>query len=227
MYNLLRSRASGKQHEKILSALFDSGLFSEQWYIQNNPDVKTSESSAIEHYYFNGSKEGRSPNYLFDPSWYLDNNSDVKKSGLEPLSHYVLFGDLEGRQPSIYFSPTYYRKQLSLNNDNLALTHFLSNVTSSDKKPIPEFDTEYYVKSNNDVASTKGDPYRHFLERGSWENRNPNSDFDMAWYKKKYLAKSLQKNAFTHYLLEGKATNIPINVSFELKQKLRLALSTV
>ena len=68
------------QDEIYISAVYNSGLFLESWYKEMNPDVEGSSSDALEHYYFNGYKEGRSPNYLFDPVWYLSNNIDVKNA---------------------------------------------------------------------------------------------------------------------------------------------------
>ena len=194
------------QDEVLISAIYHSGLFSESWYKTMNPDVNGAGSTILEHYYFNGYKEGRSPSYLFDPVWYLENNNDVKIAGVEPLSHYVMYGEKEGRQPSVYFSPTYYRSQVELAENESPLKHFFESNHSSLYSPIADFDVKYYLMHNEDIADI--DPYLHFILQGYLENRNPNPNFDTAWYVHEYLDGDPSVNAFNHYLTHGMSANI-------------------
>jgi hypothetical protein len=196
------------QDEVFISAIYHSGIFSETWYKEMNPDVEGAGSAVLEHYYFNGYKEGRSPSYLFDPIWYLENNKDVKNAGIEPLSHYVMYGEKEGRQPSIYFSPAYYRSQVDLLESQSPLKHFLENSRSSLISPIAGFDVKYYLDNNEDIANSDTDPYAHFILHGYSEHRNPSPDFDTAWYVHQYLNGDSSANAFNHYLTQGMANNI-------------------
>jgi hypothetical protein len=75
-----------------------SDLYDKQYYLQNNPDVKSSGMSAIKHYLLFGGFEGRKPSKKFDSAFYLQQNPDVKASGMNPLVHYILHGQKENRQ---------------------------------------------------------------------------------------------------------------------------------
>jgi uncharacterized coiled-coil protein SlyX len=75
-----------------------SELYDKQYYLQNNPDVKSSGMSAIKHYLLFGGFEGRKPSKKFDSAFYLQQNPDVKASGMNPLVHYILHGQKENRQ---------------------------------------------------------------------------------------------------------------------------------
>lgn len=82
-------------------------IFCEQWYLENNSDVKASGMDAREHYEKYGKEEGRKPNCGVPEGWneagYLMNNADVNnnvssgngyRSGLE---HYLINGWKENR----------------------------------------------------------------------------------------------------------------------------------
>jgi hypothetical protein len=46
----------------------------------------------------------------------------------------------------------------------------------------PLFDAEFYLATYVDVRNSGLDPYRHYLERGIAERRNPNPFFETSWY---------------------------------------------
>lgn len=75
-----------------------SGLFSESYYLKNNPDVAKSGRNPARHYLLFGGFEGRNPSKKFDTTFYLKQNADVKKASINPLLHYLLFGRDEGRK---------------------------------------------------------------------------------------------------------------------------------
>jgi spermidine synthase len=75
-----------------------SSLFDKKYYVQNNPDVKSSGMSATKHYLLYGGFEGRKPSEKFDSQFYLEHNSDVANSGMNPLVHFLKYGKFEGRQ---------------------------------------------------------------------------------------------------------------------------------
>jgi glycosyltransferase involved in cell wall biosynthesis len=90
----------------------------------------------------------------FDPWIYSELNPDVAAAGMNPIRHYLEFGISEGRP---------YKKAAKL-----------------DKTPIPssaqaaeddQFDAEYYVANNPDVARAGVDPYQHYLVHGRAEGR--------------------------------------------------------
>lgn len=72
-------------------------LFDENFYLENNPDVKLANVDAESHYWNVGEREGRSPNECFDPNFYLRVNADVRAAQLSPFRHYIDSGYREGR----------------------------------------------------------------------------------------------------------------------------------
>lgn len=83
-----------RQHTQLVE---ESGLFDENWYLGQYPDVQQSGVSALEHYLRFGGFEGRKPNPDFDSAFYLAQYQDVVDAGLNPLVHYVKFGRAEQR----------------------------------------------------------------------------------------------------------------------------------
>jgi len=205
------NKATGKAEGHTPSPveiIYHSGLFDDEWYLQTNPDVAESGVNPLEHYYFNGSQEGRSPSYLFHPGWYLEQNPDVKEAEQEPLLHYIRHGEKEGRKPSPYFDPMAYRMANSIPESECALKHFYDHSATANLNPVAEFDAAYYRKQYPDVQEARIDPYRHFILNGYLEGRNPNDGFDLAWYVTEYLAGDTTKHAFYHYLTTGKAQGL-------------------
>ena len=76
-------------------------LFDVEYYLKNNPDVRSSGIDTLIHYLYYGYKEGRNPSCKFDGNYYLKKHMDVKKSNLNPLIHYSLYGIDEGRKVSV------------------------------------------------------------------------------------------------------------------------------
>jgi lipopolysaccharide biosynthesis protein/glycosyltransferase involved in cell wall biosynthesis len=85
--------------------LKESGLFDEDYYYSQYPDIKEAGIDALEHYFYYGWKEGRNPNNLFDTSYYLSVHKDIKDKGINPLLHYVRFGLLENRTTHFSYAP--------------------------------------------------------------------------------------------------------------------------
>lgn len=191
-----------------IEILYHSGAFSKEWYLASNPDVADNGAVPLEHYYFNGHLEGRSPNYLFDPQWYLDEYQDVKAAGAEPLLHYLLHGESEGRKPSLYFDPIAYKKQLSLDFNDSAIVHYLQNSLAPLASPVAEFDSTYYLETHLDIKEAGIDPYQHFMLQGINEKRNPSAAFDLQYYTQAHLNGDESINPFYHYLNEGKALGL-------------------
>ncbi len=75
-------------------------IFDSDWYQRQYPDVAAASMDPVQHYFDNGSREGRNPNRYFDTNWYASNNPDVAVAGLNPFLHYLLYGAREGRKPA-------------------------------------------------------------------------------------------------------------------------------
>ena len=74
-----------------------SGLFDENWYLSNNPDVVAAKIDPVRHYLLFGGFEGRDPGPQFSSNWYLATYDDVRKAGINPLHLYLKSGRKEGR----------------------------------------------------------------------------------------------------------------------------------
>ena len=108
--NLRESREKKlKKKEKLIRWLYQntfckkdyrllktSDLFSEEYYLSKNNDLKNIDP--IRHYLLCGAMEGRNPSEKFDTYFYLKNNKDLLNSTINPLVHYIKFGKSENRK---------------------------------------------------------------------------------------------------------------------------------
>jgi len=68
------------------------------------------------------------------------------------------------------------------------------------------FDPEYYLATYADVAQRNIDPLVHYLEEGAREGRNPQRDFDSAFYLEQCKARGeAPENPLLHYIRIGAA----------------------
>ncbi|WP_421333141.1 glycosyltransferase [Aeromonas sp. 603607] len=87
--------------EKNTIELIDkSGLFDDEWYLGEYPDVAATGLSSRVHFIKYGLYMGRNPGPRFNSEFYLNQNPDVKKAGINPLVHYIKYGIKEGRSPA-------------------------------------------------------------------------------------------------------------------------------
>lgn len=87
--------------EKNTIELIDkSGLFDDDWYLGEYPDVAATGLSSRVHFIKYGLYMGRNPGPRFNSEFYLNQNPDVKKAGINPLIHYIKYGIKEGRSPA-------------------------------------------------------------------------------------------------------------------------------
>ena len=76
------------QREKRI--IKESGLFDEEYYLRQYPDVAKSGIDPISHYIANGWKEGRNPNVNFSTTNYLNEHPEVAAHQTNPFIHYIL-----------------------------------------------------------------------------------------------------------------------------------------
>lgn len=100
------SRAYRKALSQQIALLEVSQHFDKQWYIEQNPDIASSNMSPAEHYLKVGALEGRNPSPNFDTDFYITQNHDVAEAGHHPLLHFLRHGQLEQRLT------TYEQRQL-------------------------------------------------------------------------------------------------------------------
>ena len=67
-------------------------LFDNDYYLENNKEIKQSNVDPLIHYLSIGHKEHKNPSEKFDNDYYLNKNLDLKHKNMNPLIHYVLYG---------------------------------------------------------------------------------------------------------------------------------------
>lgn len=165
-------------------------LFNEEWYLNNNPDVRASVEAGLvdarTHFELHGRFEGRSPDPLFNPAQYLAANPDVQAAveagGMTAYDHFVQFGASEGRSPVNLFDPEFY---LSQNPDVRAAVeaglmsateHFLLHGQNEPRQINPFINLSDYLNANADLkqAADAGllSPLSHLLTHGAAEGRD-------------------------------------------------------
>jgi GT2 family glycosyltransferase len=202
----------------MLIFLTSSRLFDRDFYLLSNQDVAASGFDPLEHFFDLGFRESRNPNFYFHVAWYLAANEAALQGHVHPLVHYTLEGEAQGRRPSKFFDPVWYKTRYGLPATDSALRHFLANRTSCLFSPIPEFDALYYGQTYPDVASAGIDPFEHFFLFGYAEGRNPSAEFDLEFYRRRYLFDEPSKHPFLHYLEHRNDPGIllrPLKFDFE------------
>ncbi len=190
---------TAQQKAQLMSkvrVLVETGFFDERFYTANN--VLRPGDDPFEHFFLKGYLEGRRPNAVFDPLWYLSAYPEVAASGLNPLLEYALFGEKAGRNPSPLFDAQWYRKRYELEAPSSPLLHYLRNRPGR-FSPIREFDADYYLSANADVATAGFDPFEHYLVHGFKEGRKPSPGFDGAAYSRRFLKDQRDVNPLVHY----------------------------
>jgi len=91
-----------KQIKEEYRIIKESGLFDEEWYLNQYPDVLKAGMDPILHYIRHGWKELRDPSPAFNTAFYLSKNPDVARAQVNPLLHYILYGRSEGRKATPY-----------------------------------------------------------------------------------------------------------------------------
>jgi hypothetical protein len=198
------------QASSALAILFDS-----EWYLEQNPDVRTSGIDPLRHYLQSGGTEGRDPHPLFDSDWYLEQNPDVREAGVNPLVHYLERGWRESRDPSVLFSlKGFVRACPEAAAAGLdPLTYYLSRWRECGAKlPVPVFRRHWYIAQYLDAKNLKMDPLVHYLKVGAAEGKNPNPLFESEWYAHRNPdVAALKENPLVHYLRRGAAEGRPAN----------------
>ena len=129
---------------------------------------------------------------------------------------YLNTGEKLGIKPHLYFSPIYYATQLSFKPSTGLLIDYLTRGGTAGLDPSPLFQSQYYLRENEDVKKAGVNPLSHYLEYGYAEGRSPNALFDPIWYCFKYPDIDHQReDAFSHYLRFGAGEDRFPNGGFE------------
>jgi glycosyltransferase involved in cell wall biosynthesis len=153
---------------------------------------------------------------LFDARWYRSKYG----AGIEdPISHYLTTGAASGLEPGPNFNSRWYveRSSGAVSGDITLLEHYLEHGASAGIEPSPEshpdfaeFDPDYYIQNNPDLASIQISPFAHFVLYGKAEGRAPNAkmapiaNFDADWYLARYPEVAEEKiDPLEHFKTRG------------------------
>jgi GT2 family glycosyltransferase len=101
-------RLTNVYHRLVVRLIRNTGLFDEDHYRSQNPDILKSGQDPLLHYVVWGDREGRSPMPFFDPIHYRACARPFKPQSINTLLHYAFVGRYEGYATSPYFDPAYY-----------------------------------------------------------------------------------------------------------------------
>jgi hypothetical protein len=212
----MTSRLPFDETHGIVATAFD-GAFYRTVY----PDVLEGGLDPVRHYMSSGWREGRDPAPWFSTRAYLADHPDVAEAGWNPLHHYLVRGRREGREVARsseadkYLlqrardgeSPRWRFEALSdLPQDPDLLAEAAAEAHRRRTVVAVEFDAEFYLGANPDVAKAHVDPLDHFMANGWSEGRDPNPDFSLRDYLDANPdVAAAGVNPFWHWLVAGRA----------------------
>jgi hypothetical protein len=204
------------------------------------PDVVTGEADPVRHYVASGWREGRDPAPWFSTRAYLRAYPDVAAGGWNPFCHFLLRGRREGREVvRSGESDKYLLSRARLGEsprwgfDGLTAPPTTADGLAEEaaekhrrrELAATEFDPEFYLKQNPDVAKSGLDPLDHFMANGWVEGRDPNADFSI----REYLdanpdVGTARVNPFWHYLAAGRAEGRKLRADLGFRYEIIKAL---
>lgn len=172
-----------------------SGLFDKEYYLATYRDNVKNEPDLIEHYIREGAIAGYNPSALFDTRYYISQVEGLIESGLNPLYHYILYGIAEHRaamppdnrdkeitfiqirdviEQSGLFDKEFYRAMYwqEVENEPDLVLHYIREGAAKGYDPSPEFDTLFYVSSDEGLQNTGLNPLYHYVMYGIGEYRS-------------------------------------------------------
>ncbi|MCA8883422.1 MAG: glycosyltransferase [Rhodobacteraceae bacterium] len=170
--------------------------FDADFYREHNEDVVKSGVDLFAHYMIDGWREGRDPCDWFSTRFYLENNADIRAANFNPFVHYIRSGRDEGRP---------CRPEATSPEPKT----FIEDIPHRDLLE-EQFDADYYLKKNKDVADQQVDPFEHYMEFGWREGRDPSPQFSTHFYLRNNAdIRAAGLNPFLHYVLHGRKEKRP------------------
>jgi len=173
-------------------------LFDEQFYLDNNLDVANSDMAPLEHFMSFGWQEGRDPNETFSIKDYKYLHAEYLSKGENPVLHWLR----KGKQ-----------KNLATKIEDMFLDHknepYPQNVIYEARE---HFDRDFYLQMNEDIRLARMDPFKHFMNGGWREHRDPNPSFSINNYLVKNAGKIRQDiNPLIHWVQSGCSPDLLAN----------------
>lgn len=196
-----------KRLRETAKRVLDSGLFDENMYITNNPDILDNAIQPLLHWLILGWREGRNPHSLFDTKWYLRHAPELMEQDINPLVHFLDNGTNQKRDPSPLFDTHWYMDQHPevFSSGMNPLTHYLLRGAAAAWSPHPLFDHDWYARQSPDAVSSGANLLVHYIQYGASAGRTPCPLFDSSWYLDQYpeVAKA-DINPLVDYLTQSK-----------------------
>ena len=194
MAKLNKSVADDKVFSERLSVFFDA-----DFYLALYPDIRDRNLSPLDHYISFGWRELRKPNAWFSESMvpsdmvsthsgsppyvifltFLPGLSDLQFKNLCKVKKIIAKGHANCIQCNImrrHFDANFYRmRYFDIRPEVDELEHFCSTGWLEKRNPSPDFDSNFYLEMNQDVAAAKINPFVHYLSSGVNEGRKPRS----------------------------------------------------
>ena len=143
-----------------------SGLFDEEYYCLQYPDVRQADVDPLWHFVSVGWKEGRDPSPVFITVQYLEANVDVGAADVNPLTHYILFGDKEKR---LLVPPVL---------SSVSIPIVTLNTTNEDSKENNKYLAAYNAAINKAIEQQSN----NYVEYETHETNSANSIKVIAFY---------------------------------------------
>lgn len=186
-FRLISAKKFKRKFPPDYKTVAKSGYFDENWYLRQNPDVKSAGVDPVTHYLQHGWKEGRKPSEKFDGPLYQMLYPDIAAAAVNPLVHYLKHGRKEGRL-------------FEISTETAGLQSHRRQIETIRKSPL--FNAEWY-RQQYDIQSD--DPAEHYLNRGWQHGFNPSEDFDGNFYLDFYDdVRRAKINPLLHYELYGR-----------------------
>jgi hypothetical protein len=160
--------------------------------------------TALEHFLFEGAREGANPHALFDVRFYVGQSEELSESGENPLIHYLRGGWRQGLEPHPLFAGAWYLETYphARAAEVAPLLHYVTTGAAEGLHPHPLFDTAYYRMQRQ--GGLRGEPLEDFLTRGARARKSPTPHFDPAYYLEQAGDLPLANaNPLAHYLTRG------------------------
>jgi len=207
-------------------------FFDEQFYLDANEDVSSTQGWGFEHYLLNGLFENRAPNDWFHPNWYAKTYL-AGNQFLKPAYHYALLGISRNSYPSSHFEGL-FRKTIVLEKaDALLKLQTISILMNLCQDLVPEhaettasllavmFVPEYYrLISNSGEQMNNVELFHDFLINGIYKDISPSPLFDSSYYAEQSQTHTLgdgvkPSSMFLDWLVNGYTKRILPTLLFD------------
>lgn len=107
------------------------------------------------------------------------------------------------------FDTNWYRSVHHIDEKSqTSLSHYIDSKNDRLISPTPFFDSEFYLENYSDIAESDVNPFRHYMDWGHREGRDPSNQFKTSFYRSAYLSADPAINPLQHYLEYGKAAGL-------------------